>query len=257
MPRTALIGHTGFVGGTLARATPWDACFNSANISQIAGQQFDLILCAGVSAVKWLANKDPATDQAGIERLTTPLGQARARELVLISTIDVYPDPAAHANEDTRIDPARNHAYGRHRAELETWATQRFEQVRIVRLPALFGTGLRKNALFDLLHGNMVDAINPAGVFQWYPLERLWRDIGIVRTASLGLVNLFPEPLPMVRIIDAFFPGAAVGPAKHPAPVYNLGTRHGRLFGGDDHHVMSADAVMAAMARFVAAERVT
>lgn len=255
MPRTALIGHTGFVGGTLARAASWDACFNSANIDTIAGQDFDLILCAGVSAVKWLANKEPEADQAGIARLTTPLGQARARELVLISTIDVYPDPSADADEETPLDPTRNHAYGRHRAELETWATRHFDQVRVVRLPALFGAGLRKNALFDLLHGNMIDAINPAGVFQWYPLDRLWQDIGITRAANLGLVNLFAEPLPMARIIDTFFPGAPVGPAKHPAPVYNLGTCHGHLFGGNDRHIMTADAVMTAMAQFIMAER--
>lgn len=255
MPRTALIGHSGFVGGTLARATTWDACFNSTNIGDIAGQSFDLIVCAGVSAVKWLANKDPAADQAGIDRLTGPLGQARTRELVLISTIDVYPDTAAPATEDTPIDPTANHAYGRHRAALESWARDRFATVRIIRLAALFGTGLRKNALYDLLHDNMVDALNPAGVFQWYPTDRLWADIGVARANNLTLVNLFPAPLALSRIVDTFFPGAAVGPEKHPAPVYDLRTRHGRLFGGDDRHIMSADSVLDAMARFIAAER--
>jgi len=260
MPGSALIGHTGFVGGTLARVANWDARFNSATIGSIAGQSFDLILCAGVSAVKWLANQQPEADQAGIDRLTHPLGQARARELVLISTIDVYPDPEIPAHEDTAIDPSANHAYGRHRATLERWARDhvapdRFETVRIIRLPALFGAGLRKNALFDLLHDNMIGAINPAGVFQWYPMARLWNDIAIARAHDLTLVNLFPEPLPMARIIDAFFPGAAVGPAKHPAPTYRLGTRHGRPFGGDDRYIMSADSVMAAMAEFIQAER--
>ena len=118
MSRSGLIGHTGFVGGTLMRARDWDALYNSANITEIADESFDLLVCAGVSAVKWLANKDPEADRAGIKRLTDPLSTVRAREVVLISTIDVYPDPARGGDEGTVIDPAVNHPYGRHRFEL-------------------------------------------------------------------------------------------------------------------------------------------
>ncbi len=253
--RTGLIGHTGFVGGTLAQAAAWDERYNSSNIADVRGQAFDLLVCAGVSAVKWLANKEPEADRAGITRLTDVLGQAKARELVLISTIDVYPDPAGGGNEGTVIDPAANHAYGRHRLELERWAAGRFKTVRIVRLPALFGAGLRKNAIYDLLHGNMVDSINPAGRFQWYPLARLWHDIGTARAHGLDVVNLFPEPLRMSHIIDALFPGAPVGPERLPGPAYDVQTRHGRLFGGHERYIMEAEAVLAAMATFVAAER--
>jgi nucleoside-diphosphate-sugar epimerase len=255
MTRNGLIGHTGFVGGRLARAASWDACYNSSNVADLAGQSFDLLVCAGVSAVKWLANKEPEADRAGIVRLTDALGQAKARELVLISTIDVYPDPAAGGNEYTVIDSAANHAYGRHRLGLERWAAERFETLRIVRLPALFGSGLRKNAIFDLLHGNMVDSINPAGMFQWYPLQDLWQDIATVRAHDLGLVNLFSEPVRMSRIIDALFMGAPVGPERLPGPVYDVRTCHGALFGGDEHYIMNADSVLDAIATFVGSER--
>ena len=255
MSRTGLIGHTGFVGGSLARKATWDACYNSRTIDDIRGQNFDLLVCAGVSAVKWLANKDPEADRAGIARLTNALSHVRSREAVLISTIDVYPDPAAGGTEDTVVDPSLNHAYGRHRLELETWMAARFPCLRIVRLPALFGVGLRKNAIYDLLHGNMLDAINPAGSFQWYPLDRLWHDIGIARAAGLPLANLFPEPVRLSRIIADLFPGVPVGPERLPGPVYDVHTRHGRLLGGGERYIMDADAVLAALADFVGAER--
>ena len=257
MGKTGLIGHTGFVGGTLARATAWDACYNSANIDTLRGQAFDLLVCAGVSAVKWQANKDPERDRAGIARLTDALGQAQAKEFILISTIDVYPDPASGADEATPIDPAINHAYGRHRFELERWAETHFNTVRVVRLPALFGPGLRKNAIHDLLTGTMLDAINPAGEFQWYPLERFWGDLSTVRANDLRLINLFTQPLAMSRILDGLFAKAPVGPARLPAPRYDLHTRHGALFGGDARYVMGAAAVFDALARFVTASRRT
>ena len=69
MPGTALIGHTGFVGGTLLRQCPFDATFNSRNIQDIRGGHFDRIVCAGVSAVKWLANKEPEADSVSVPSL--------------------------------------------------------------------------------------------------------------------------------------------------------------------------------------------
>lgn len=252
---TALIGHTGFVGSNLDAATAFDARYNSRNIGEMAGRSFDLVVCAGVSAVKWMANKEPEADRAGIRALTDVLGTATIGELVLVSTIDVYPDPAAGGDEGTVIDAGANHAYGRHRFELEQWAKARFPRVRIVRLPALFGPGLRKNAIYDLINDNQVGLINPAGLFQWYPVARLWSDIGIARREGLDLVNLFTEPVTMRAIIDRNFPGAAVGAEKHPAPQYRVGTRHAAAFGGEGAFIMSAEACLGAIADYVGEAR--
>jgi hypothetical protein len=252
---TGLIGHTGFVGGTLARTARFSAGFNSTNVDSLRGRSFDLLVCAGVSAVKWWANKEPDADRAGIVRLTDALAEARAREFILISTIDVYPDPAAGLDESAAIGAMENHAYGRHRLKLEEWVSERFANVRVIRLPALFGTGLRKNALYDLLHDNMVGSINPAGVFQWYPTARLWNDIQTARAAGLNLVNLFPPPITMSQIIAAFFPGARVGPETRPAPRYDLRTRHADLFGGRNGHILSAPCILGEMAGFIAGVR--
>ena len=253
--RTALIGHTGFVGGVLARDLAFDDCYNSSNIDDLAGRSYDLVICAGVSAAKWIANQDPDGDRARIERLTDALGQAQIHELVLISTIDVYPDPRLPSDETTPINPGANHAYGANRFALEQWAQERFPNLRIIRLPALFGEGLRKNALYDLLNDNDPQAINPLNSFQWYPTCRLSEHIGIVRRAGLSLVNLFTEPLAMGEIIRAFFPHSVVGPERAPALSYDVRTRYAELFGGANGYIYDSTLTLGEMARYVAAER--
>jgi hypothetical protein len=248
----ALIGYTGFVGSCLDRSHAFGDRFNSKNFREMSGRRYDLLVCAGVSAAKWIANREPEEDRRQIAALTAVLDTVSAREFVLISTIDVYPDPTAGGDETTVIDPSCNHAYGRHRYELEQWVRGRFACARTVRLPALFGPGLKKNALYDLLNNNQVDRINPAASYQWYPLTRLWADIEIVRQQGLDLANLFPESLAMRAIIDRCFAGAKVGPAVEPAPHYRVGTVHAAAFGGRPPYIMDAHACLEAIVRYVA-----
>jgi nucleoside-diphosphate-sugar epimerase len=255
MGRTALIGATGFVGGGLATQTRFDDGYHSRNIGEIAGRSYDLVVCAGVSAAKWIANAEPEEDARAIAVLTEALDRAEVGELVLISTIDVYPDPSQPLDETAELDPQDGHPYGRHRLALERWAADTFPKVRIVRLPALFGPGLRKNALYDLIHDNEVGKLNPAGLFQWYPTARLWDDIQRVRDLDLSLVNLFPEPLALGEIVARFFPDAPVGPERRPAPSYDLRTRHGAAFAGGPDYLMSREQSLAAIADFLAQER--
>jgi hypothetical protein len=250
-----LIGFTGFVGGTLLRDGAFENLYNSSNIDEIRGRSFELLVCAGVPAVKWLANRDPESDRATIHKLIGSLERVEADEFILISTIDVYPDPASEADEFAEIDPGLNHAYGRHRYELELWVRHRFPRVRIVRLPALFGRGLRKNALFDLLHDNEVGDINPSAVFQWYPTKRLHRDIELTRAKKLDLVNLFPEPIALSDIIERHFPQAKVALPSNPAPRYDLRTRYGDLFNGFGGYIARKASTLKDMAEFITEER--
>ncbi len=249
--RWGLIGHTGFVGGVLKQVGAFSDLYNSKNSEAMKGQSFDGLVCAGVSAVKWWANKNPDEDWAAIERLIAALDETQVGELILISTIDVYPDPSQALDEAAIIEPEANHAYGRHRLHLESWVQKRFQRVRVVRLPALFGPGLKKNALYDLMHDNAVGQINPAGRFQWYPLDRLWSDLQRVRAEDLSLVNLFTEPLAMRRIIGRYFPTAAVAAETLPAPHYRLRTRHAELFGGADGYILSAEGCLDAIGAFL------
>jgi hypothetical protein len=255
MSTSALIGHTGFVGGTLLRARHFDTLINSKNTAEFRDREFDLVIHAGVPAVKWLANKDPANDLAVIQSIRDVLATARIKELILISTIDVYPDTAAPVDETAAIDPTRNHAYGRHRFELERWAMDHQPNVRIIRLPALFGDGLKKNVVFDLLHDNQLANINPATCFQWYPLRRLNADIERVRAEDIRLINLFPEPIRTSEIVNAFFPGAPVGAETMPAASYALRTKYWKLFNGPEGYMLDGATVLGELADFVARER--
>ncbi|WP_114395854.1 NAD-dependent epimerase/dehydratase family protein [Oleisolibacter albus] len=253
--RTALIGHTGFVGGTLDQPGRFTDRYNSRSIDGIRGHRFDHVVCAGVSARKWVANREPEADWAGIQRLIDALDAIKARKFTLISTIDVYPDPSQPLDETAVLDGLENHAYGRNRLRLEGWVRQRFPQALMVRLPALFGPGLRKNALFDLLNDNQVDRIDPDGVYQWYPVERTWDDVERARRHGLTLVNLFTEPVPMRDIIARFFPDAPVRPQAGDPIHYRLKTRYAAAFGAEGEYRLPAGAVLDGIGAFVAAER--
>jgi len=249
----ALIGHTGFVGGNLARQHRFDQLFNSGNFREMAGRHFDLLVCAGLSAAKWVANRDPDADWARIAVLTDVLDTVTAKRVVLISTVDVYPHPAG-VDEAAPIDDAACHAYGRHRLRFERAMTDRFDDVMIVRLPALFGPGLKKNVLFDLLHDNCLDTINPASRFQWYDLGHLWRDIERCWMGGIRLVNLVNEPIPTADILDHFFAGVRVG-AGAPAASYDVRSRHSQALGGSNGYLFDRAAVLAEIGAFVAAAR--
>lgn len=246
----ALIGSTGFVGSTLARQMHFAASFNSATIDMIYGCEFDTIVCAGAPAVKWLANKDPVGDLANLKRLMSALLNVRARHLVLISTIDVYPKPEQVDEAD--IPEYHPEAYGRNRRALELFAESEFERSTIIRLPGLFGEGLKKNIIFDLIHGNQLGNINPASQFQWYPLERFHSDLYEIIGSGLPLVNVAPEPLQTEDILSALFPRVKPGPTVHPAASYDMHTQHADLLGGAGQYHLSAAVVMDSLAAFVA-----
>lgn len=151
MARHALIGHTGFVGRHLSEQHQFDVHYNSKNSDEMLGQEFDLLVCSGIRAEKWLANRQPEKDWAGIEGLLEKLKKVSAKQVVLISTIDVYPTPV-EVDEDSLIDPETCHVYGKHRLLAEQAFEQQFDNLLIIRLPALFGRGLKKNFIYDLIH---------------------------------------------------------------------------------------------------------
>lgn len=148
--KSCLIGYTGFVGGNLDSQYKFDYKYNSKNINDIIGKEFDLVVCAGVRAQKWLANTYPNQDINEIKNLTEKIKTIKTKKFVLISTIDVYKNPI-DVNENKGIDLENLHPYGKNRIDLENWIIENFEESLIVRLPALFGQGLKKNFIYDLI----------------------------------------------------------------------------------------------------------
>ena len=246
---SALIGCTGFVGGFLAGLEPFDLLVHRTNLELLRRRRLDRLVCAGLPAAKWIANREPDADRANMLLLCETLRTVTARSFVLISTIDVYPRTEG-VDEEFDCSAAPNHAYGRHRLEFEQFVRDRFPQAVILRLPALFGPGLRKNVLFDLMTGNQLEKVNPASSFQWYPLERLPEDIECAQRHDIGLANLFTEPLATSTIIDRYFPEAQVGAEAQPAVHYDLHTQFAELFGGSGRYIMSAASALDAIGSF-------
>jgi hypothetical protein len=149
--QSGLIGATGFVGGALLRQTDFDARFNSRNIGEIEGQRFGTLVCAAAPGSMLEANTAPERDRAQIHGLIERLSKVEAERFILISSIAVLADFAGQDDETTG-DFQEELAYGRHRRELEAFVEDHFAKHLIVRLPALFGKGLRKNFIFDLMN---------------------------------------------------------------------------------------------------------
>lgn len=251
--RSALIGHTGFVGSNLAAQHTFSECYNSKNIASIEGQEFDLIVCSGVQAKKWWANQNPAEDWAGIEALVKRLDKVKAQRFVVISSVDVYPKPAG-VDENFDCHAAENHAYGKNRLKFEDEMKARFKDVFILRLSGLFGEGLKKNIIYDLLHDNCLEMINPNSAFQWYSLDNIWADVGAVIEKDIRLVNLVNEPVKSAAIID-LFAGKQVGQKPSPEAHYDLRTIHAQKLGGKNGYIKPAATVLKEIAQFVTREK--
>lgn len=251
---TALIGYTGFVGGNLRTQHEFDRAYNSSNFQEMAGRQFGLVVCAGVPAVKWLANQQPEEDRRKIAELEQVLQRVTAERFVLISTVDVYPVTEG-VDERFACHGQENHAYGRNRLAFEEFVLAHFADAYVIRLPGLFGPGLKKNVIYDLLHENQLEVINPQSRFQWYDLTRLWDDIETAMAHGLRLMNLVNEPSRTGDIIDRYFPAQPVGSNPAPPAVYDIQTLHAALYDGTDGYVQSSEEVMQQIGRYVQSER--
>lgn len=247
--KTALIGHTGFVGSNLSNSFDFTHLFNSQNISEINNEFFDIVICAGVSANKFWANKNADDDLLNIEELLKHLKTIRANKFVLISTIDVY-GFSKEVDENSIID-SNNHSYGINRKYFESQILTIFSNVFIIRLPGLFGKGLKKNVIFDLLNDNCLDMINPDSEFQYYNLNNLYSDINCVISNNIKLINLVSEPIKTSDILNLFFPDKKVGLNMVPIAKYDIQSVHSSIWGSDSRYLYDRMSIMDGIKSFV------
>jgi hypothetical protein len=145
-----LVGYSGFVGSNLCAQHEFTMLANSKNIHEAFGTAPDLCVYAGIRAEKYLANTAPEKDRDQIMEAIENIKRIHPKQLVLISTIDVYKNPTAVSEADP-IDTNGLHPYGLHRYILETWVRENIPDHVIVRLPGLFGKNIRKNFIYDLI----------------------------------------------------------------------------------------------------------
>jgi nucleoside-diphosphate-sugar epimerase len=251
---SALVGFTGFVGGNLSAQHPFDEHYRSTNIHQIAGRSFDLVVCAGAPAAKYVANSQPDQDRKNLELLQRSLAECRASEFILISTVDVYAQPLG-VDEDTPIDVNHLQPYGRHRRLLELFVAERFPRSIVLRLPGLFGPGLRKNFLFDLLHGGQSSWTHCQSVFQFYSIGRLWEDCRRALSSGQRWINLATEPVQAAEVARRCFDLDFVNQTEASPVRYDMQTLYASALGGTGHYLCSAAETFAALSLWIAEER--
>lgn len=228
MAKIALIGYTGFVGSYLRSKLPSNIdLYNSQNISTIHNKIYDIVYFAGLPATKWLINKDPQRDIKNLLSIQHHLLTVNVNKFILISTIDVYDNTYSCQSED--FINITTESYGKHRYIMEEWVKIQYEDHHIIRLPALFGLGLKKNIIYDILSNNQKNHINCASIFQWYSLEDLYKDIEYVIDSNIKVINLFSEPILTYDLITNCFPNENSLLKQNNSNIitYNQHTNHG------------------------------
>jgi hypothetical protein len=240
----AIVGWTGLVGRELLTRLPGAELYNSTNIQSMAGRCFNRIYFAGMPAEKWKINGAPDADYERLCMYKDLLATVHCAHFYLISTVDVL--DCSVPQDETGLVYA-SHPYGRHRRLLELYVAERFPGCHtIVRLPGLFGTGLKKNALYDLIYGNNICGICLDSEFQWYDIGDLYDDLESWRACGVVLIQPVSEPISMRSIVRRFFPHLEAVCAGTQAVSYKLTSAY---------NVCDAEQILSKMGQYIGFER--
>lgn len=248
--KTALIGYTGFVGGNIKTQYSFDDQYNSSNIADIEGKEYDLVVSAANRAEMWRINQNPEKDLEEINDYIAHIKNVKIKKLVLISTVGVYKNPNG-ANEDVPIDTDGLLPYGLNRYHLERFCDDNFNTT-IVRLPGLFGKGLKKNVIFDFLHDNNVDRIHKDSTYQYYNLDNIWKDIHIAVSNNLALVNFATPPLSTSEVAKHVFDIDFTNSPEDVKPAFwDMHSKHAYLYGGSGNYLYTKAQELDDIKKFV------
>jgi nucleoside-diphosphate-sugar epimerase len=251
----ALIGYTGFVGSNLARQVAFDELFNSSNVQEMDGKRFDMVVCAGARAEKWRANREPELDRADIEKLISHLERISTHSFILISTVDVYANPSG-VYEDSPITTENLSTYGKNRYLLEETCFSLFPQTVIIRLPGLFGTGLKKNFIFDILHNpSALSLTHSESQFQFYGLDHIWSDIETVIANGLKIINFATPPLSARHIAQVCGDNTFDNKTPNLPVLYDMRTRFSEIFQSQGDYIWTLEKELSELHSFADSQR--
>ena len=196
MNNAAIIGCTGFVGKFLNEKIPHSDNYNSSNIDEIKNKKYENIYFAGLPAQKWLINQNPIADLDNIHKIINCLNTVECNTFYLFSTIDVY--------DKNNPEEITKEPYGKNRHYFEQYICGKYKNYRIIRLPALFGIGLKKNIIYDIINNNQTEKINTNIDYQWYNMHDLWNDIHIHAKRN-GIFDFFSAPIGTKFLVENCF----------------------------------------------------
>ena len=242
-----LVGESGFVGGHISRELDFDRSFRRTNIEEIRGLEVDLLVCAGLPAEKWRANKNGDSDWRNIQRLASALSSVKASRAVLISTVDVY-EPCFQVNEN--VLPAFQGAspYGVNRAWFEAFFRMSFRRSSVIRLPGLFAPDVKKNLVHDLLHQKLdqVATVNANSTFQYFNAAETATMIQVALENQWTTLNVVSEPVTAQDIANIF--GRELQTSGEPV-CYDVKSIHDVAFGRRDGYLFSAQSSLSGIER--------
>ena len=173
--------------------------YDSSNIEDIFKDCYNLLIYSGVNASKYYADRNSIEDR---------LHCLRAYDIFKIDASSAFDQPSA---------------YGVNRAMLESKILkdkELFSKSKILRLPALYGSTVRKNAWYDSIRGaesihlnedlirkidlecknlrsssdrsnyNILSFVNPQSDFAWYHLDTILKTIARVTESDESLYQV-------------------------------------------------------------------
>lgn len=168
-----IIGGKGFVGSAFVRLCENDnleyTIITRDNYRSYIGQSCDVLINANGNSKKIIAEEDNLLDfEASVTSVKKSLLDFEAVSYVYLSSGDIYPNSTAQktTEEDQTIDECKLSTYGFHKYLAELCVKQSAKKWWIFRLTGMVGIGLKKNAIYDLLHGDKL-WLNPASKLQY------------------------------------------------------------------------------------------
>lgn len=200
MSKVGIIGSSGFIGKALNDKLKTKYLYNSRNINKIKKISFDELYCCAPSSLIWKANKNPGKDLKNIVKLCLNLTGLKVKKFILISSIEVYQRQSV-CNEFSAKNEIGS-SYGSNRLFFENFVTKNFKKSIIVRLPVVYGIGLKKNLIFDLIHQKRTHLINKNDKLQFFPSAKILKFINKIKNKNISPINFASEPVKVKDLLD-------------------------------------------------------
>jgi nucleoside-diphosphate-sugar epimerase len=173
-----VLGGRGLVGSAFVRVCGQRGlpcvAITRENYAELAGKRCEVFVNANGNSSKLLSRTDPLRDfDASVRSVRASLADFRFDRYVHLSSCDVYPDCASPATtEESRpLDPVRQSPYGFHKYLAEECVRHGAGRWTIFRLGGFVGPGLKKNAIYDILHGGPL-WLDPDSALQFLHTDR-------------------------------------------------------------------------------------
>jgi nucleoside-diphosphate-sugar epimerase len=172
--QVTIIGANGFIGSAFARLLKNQPGVKLTEVTretyvELRGQESDVLIEAAGNSKKFLADQNPAAEfEASVTHRLRTLLDFPARFHLHISSVDIYNDLTSPATtrEDSPVDISRSSRYGAHKFLAEQLVRHHASRWLIVRFAGMVGPGLRKNPVYDILHGEPL-RIHPDSRYQF------------------------------------------------------------------------------------------